>query len=221
MIGTRADTDDVFDYLKGGVENVNLEIKAAGGYWPWQHQRWEKELLVGQATPGEDTLRMAADHLRPRLVFRWWRDRQITRDQLCEWLPDIWQKCDWPVYSPLKCLSQLEWIELYEETGFLSDDPHLNQPTTDLTVFRGCTAVNVHGMSWTTSLKTATFFAEDYYPARFGAKVEDTSIVTATIPPRAVLPTAVLARWGGRQESEVIVDPGVFYQGIVQVEEVS
>ena len=53
-------------------------------------------------------------------------------------------------------------------------------------------------MSWTTSLKTATWFAESCYPARFD--LHNAIVVTATVGPEYIL-----ARFNGRSENEVVL----------------
>lgn len=177
-------------------------VEAAGGREAWERQELERRYSESKASPSQRSLDLVYDHLRPQLLYEWWFEDAISQAQLREWLPGVWQKCDYPAYSPLGCLDECLWLQLFLECGFISDDSKLQAPTEDLIVYRGSTLDNIHGMSWTTCLTTAKFFAEVYYPERFGRNAEETRVFTATVPPQSIL-----ARFSGRDESEVIGRP--------------
>lgn len=127
----------------------------------------------------------------PRLLVEWWEEGVLTTEELRGLLPHVWSMAEWPEQH----LSRRDWLAMFSEAGFASDSGH-EAPTEPLTIFRGCSYERRRGMSWTTDLEQAEWFAARLVWVAAG------NVYEATVPP-----VAVLALVGGRSEAEVVVNP--------------
>jgi hypothetical protein len=130
----------------------------------------------------------------PWLLFQWWVEGRLTIDQKRQLLPAVWSGAE----RPLSTLGARDWIGLFREVGYVTDDPSYSKLTEPLTVYRGATWGRRRGMSWTLCRLTAERFA-----AR-SLVLGPAYIFTATVPPTGVLAMIREERPG---EDEVVVDP--------------
>lgn len=135
----------------------------------------------------------------------WYEADMLTRHQLQKWLLAFWSAAEWPM-NTAHGLGMDEWsvTTMFQEAGFLSDDPNAAPPSEPMRLYRGCTEHGAHGLSWTVSPETARWFARR--EALFNRDPEehgDPVMIAATISPEHILATIT----GGRGEAEVIIDP--------------
>lgn len=132
----------------------------------------------------------------PRLLEEWLASGELPPEYLSDVIGTVWQMPEWPVAQ----LGQDRWLELWHQAGFVGQTEDAPPPTELVTVYRGTTWGRRRGMSWTTDLDRATWFA-----SRISSWLKVEGIVVGlAAPPQAVL--ADLAS-EDRQENEVVVDP--------------
>ncbi len=148
------------------------------------------ERLAG-STHGADLLSHVWEHATP--------------EQLAPALASAWTIS----HAPLGSLSAALWTRMFKKTGYLTD-PTDGAPlfTEPVTVYRGAaTWTHGRGMSWTTSRERGDWFM------RCWLMLEPRSLYRATVPP-----SAVLARFNGREEEEVVVNPHMLRSRVEVVE---
>lgn len=130
---------------------------------------------------------------RMEALAKLWRRGKITLDELRDMLPSFWTDTEMPQRH------QDEPVELFRATGFVTDDPEgwekLSKQKT-ITLYRGVDyeyELTADGPSWTRSLKVAEFFA-------------DRSPGEGDVFQYRARPSEALAYFGGRDESEIILD---------------
>ena len=156
-------------------------------YYEQQKERLERTPMPEKAWVYERPYRLP-------MLMKWWDEGLVEpNDKLRSVLPGVWTDTegDDTIDDP----DVVRFLDCLRAVGFLSDDEHVPAPLRALTVFRGGEA---NGIAWSTSRETANWFAH-----RYKLKGE---------PPEPLLkaqapPAAVLARFFGRNENEVIVDP--------------
>jgi hypothetical protein len=146
-------------------------------------EEYEKQLLRAGRNHG------------PGLLFDWWAGGELTAEQLALLLPEIWEGAEWPAQH----ITRGGWIWMFRAAGYCSSPPGLPAPTEPLTLSCGCTRGRWRGMSWTTNLDKAQWFAGRFLD-RDRAKPMD--VVTMDVPP-----ALVLARCEGRTGMDD-TDPG-------------
>ena len=136
----------------------------------WLHERpWRFDSALTVCT-----MKLVPFEQQPQFLLEIWSDAEP---------PDGWRN---PVVQ--------EFIGLLKPHGFVSDDhDYPDAPTGPLVVYRGGTR---YGVAWSTSLKTAEFFAKRFHPDN------PKPIWKGTVPP-----DAVIARIYERDENEVILNP--------------
>lgn len=99
---------------------------------------------------------------------------------------------------PSNLLDADTWVELFEEAGYTVDGEPAPRPEAPVTVYRGCHPERRFGMSWTTDLERAQWFADRDLGRGVGAVYEST-----------VRPGWLLAyiHDSQRGEAEFVVDP--------------
>ncbi|MFS0885143.1 hypothetical protein [Aeromicrobium sp. 179-A 4D2 NHS] len=101
---------------------------------------------------------------------------------------------------PEKQVEAAMWVNLFDQIGYTVDgEPAVREDDIPefVTVYRGCLPERIDGMSWTTSLETAYWFASRW--TKHGGK--QLHVYRAEIPR-----DFVLAKVGGRSENEVVID---------------
>lgn len=196
-------TADLVDDLRRCLEAVN-ELHAsvvACQIHPEAAEGWA-EAVRGHVCPT-----LTADEAW-NVLWRWWGSHERAH-VLAEWVSDDLVEVEalrHPVeggapllleaWSDLKAggANTNEWVRLFKATGYLSDGAPA--PTEPVTLYRGARNLRWRRMSWTTDPDCAHGFAEwlDFNDAGL--------VFRALVPPRAVL-----GRYDGRGESEVIVNP--------------
>lgn len=129
----------------------------------------------------------------PAALWWWWECASLPGAHLRALLPGVWVGAEWPAQ-----LGKKRWLAMFEATGFVSDRPGAQVPESALTIYRGALGGRVRGLSWTTDLERARWFAERI--KLLGRT--DAAVVAAEVHPRHVLAT-----FDGRQEAEVVVKP--------------
>lgn len=109
---------------------------------------------------------------------------------------DAWSMAEFPA----SLLPQETWIELFEEAGYTADGRTALRPSQYVTVYRGCHPERRHGMSWTTDIERARWFAERDLGQGLGM------IYVLNAPPESLL---AYIQDASRGESEYVVNPEV------------
>ena len=123
-------------------------------------------------------------------IVEWWRNDELPDEKLVELL--AWA---WPDTESDDTL-QNEFIRdhilpLFSHLGFISDREDLVLPEQPIAVFRGGSP---DGIAWSESLETAKWFAIRFAPHQ-------------PVYEAVAHPENILARFHGRNELEVVIDP--------------
>lgn len=130
----------------------------------------------------------------PALLFDWFCLGRLHRGDMAAVVCDVWTRAERPQGN----LGLGMWVMFFEMAGY-------PKPAGPLTVYRGATLGRARGMSWTTDLEKARWFA--------GRFAQDTRFRPAYVyaveaPPEAVLADVdALQGDGGRWEGEIVVNP--------------
>ena len=124
-------------------------------------------------------------------LVEWWQEGVVAGEELREVLGVAWADAEGgtSLDNPL----MVDLLDLWAEVGYYSDS-EVPKPTKDILVYRG--AEEWEGLSWTTRVTTAAWFANRFRTA------EPPVVWQAVAPPEAVLATI-----NQRNEHEVVVDP--------------
>ena len=128
----------------------------------------------------------------PHLLQTWWEECRLSPGDLKEALGLSWTMAEWPQQA----LGAWYWIRLFKEAGFVTDSRALDRPTGSILVYRGASSGRERGMSWTTSLPRARWFAR-----RFVLSEGPSLVLEAKVPAHHVL-----ARFAGRGEEEIVIN---------------
>jgi hypothetical protein len=134
----------------------------------------------------------------PQTLCAWWGRRQIPMGELRRLLPTVWTMAEFPETQ----LGQRTWIKIFQTAGFVSDSGH-RQPSSPTVLYRGATLKRRRGMAWTSDARQATWHAERSSGLSQFNHQGEAIVWSAIVPPQAVLATI-----GGRNEDEVVVNPG-------------
>lgn len=104
-------------------------------------------------------------------------------------------------------LSLAQWRSLFTQAGYAQDGVPADRPAEPVRLYRGATVEGKHGMSWTSSLDTAKFFA-------IPTLGDEGTIWTAVFEPEHLL-----ARITARGEHEYVVDPVVLASWRFEIKE--
>ncbi len=129
---------------------------------------------------------------RMTYVLDWHEDGVLRGGMLREVLCDAWTDCEFPYQFGIDRL-----LDLFRDVGFVhdyDDDPRLGMEP-NITIYRGQVRGMEPGISWTTDMERAAFFAR-----RFGA--DDGVILVGHVNT-----SEILAMFKGRSESEIVCDP--------------
>jgi hypothetical protein len=161
--------------------------------WKAQWQKdWQKRLGDGRSITADDFTRaveLIGRNAGPSMLLDGFTTGQISTDSLRAVLIEIWVLAEYPQYlvpAPVWC----NWFRLAAYP----------RPQASLTLYRGAVPRHARGMSWTTDLVRAQWFAERPTHARG-------HVYRATVEPAGILASVDLLQPGGREEGEVIVDP--------------
>lgn len=69
---------------------------------------------------------------------------------------DVWSMAEFPV----NLMSAEIWVELFGEAGYTEHKQPAQRPAHPVTVYRGAPPERRHGISWTTDMDRARWFAE-------------------------------------------------------------
>jgi hypothetical protein len=131
----------------------------------------------------------------PRLLDEWWMAGALTAAGLRACAASIWQEAE----HPQREIDPEVWLEIFAAAAF-------KVPTVPLTIYRGATWDRRDGMSWTTSLEKARWFA-NRYTSYEGAR--QTTVFQATAQPSSILCVVDDEVIDGRGEHEVIALPNL------------
>ncbi len=138
---------------------------------------------------------------------RWERAGRLSEPILRAILMGVWSGAE----LPEEAVSREEWIAWFRRAGFLTDC-RVTQPTKPRRVFRGCAPDRVRRMSWTSSVKTARWFANYRYD-RYVESGPKGSVFSATVQPDGVL---AIIRKQRPSELEVVINPA-YLSGIERI----
>jgi hypothetical protein len=99
---------------------------------------------------------------------------------------------------PTNLLPAEEWVELFEEAGYTEDEKPAPRPRQAVTVYRGCSTDRRHGMSWTTDIERARWFADRDLGHGTGL------IYVFNAPPESLL---AFIHDSSRGEAEYVINP--------------
>lgn len=157
------------------------------------------------ATWREVSARLGRNDLPHALIYAVLVHHTLTDpDEIATGLAAAWVMCEWPMQAADADVWLNVWSEVVDADEYLTDDgraPRADLPET-LTVYRAAAAGHERGMSWTTDLAQARWFA-----TRFGQ--DDHTVYVETLPR-----DAVLAVFNRRGEHEVVVDPDYLFEDV-------
>ena len=137
--------------------NLELEREALEGQ---KYIDAKIEECVSQRNFNE-ALEYASSGERSHMLRRWWEGGLLIPHDLPKLLSLAWPMMDFPSRSGIRW-----WVGAFRAAGFVSDDESTRRPESPLTVYRGCSPEFRFSLAWTTSLKQAEWFANEYYPGR-------------------------------------------------------
>jgi hypothetical protein len=133
----------------------------------------------------------------PRIVFWLFALKRLSVDVAAHVVPSAWSIAE----RPQHCLSQADWREMFEFTGYTIDGQRAARPTEPLVLFRGSAKAHRRRWSWTSDQLIAEWFATR--SARFGNDTEGNFLWCAEVPPEHLYAEIGEA---GRREFEYVVD---------------
>jgi hypothetical protein len=138
---------------------------------------------------------MSLSARRPRVLWESVQAGAVPADDLPELIAFAWLRDD----EPTSDLNDLDWIQIFAQTGFFSFPAGRSQPTAPTTLYRGATTARIRRMSW----------AEDHDVAKVlgtrHAWHAPAALYSATVEPDAIL--ALLGRPG--EGWTVVVNPAM------------
>jgi len=143
----------------------------------------------------------------PALLVENWKN--MNNKELAIAIADSWTMPEWPA----RTLEPKYWVTLFnmvlndDGTGYLTDDGTILSTSSlpeNLTLYRGCYSEFARGMSWTSSLERAKWFA-----SRMGG---NGNVYTETFPRECVI-----GKFDGRNEEEYVLDCTMFGEDDVQL----
>ncbi len=120
--------------------------------------------------------------------------RSIDVAEHPEIVAEVWCMAEFPA----QLLDADDWVMLFEEAGYTEDGKRARRPRKSVTVYRGCSADRRFGMSWTTDLERARWFADRDLGQGIGG------VYQAEIAPGFLL---AYIHEDHRQEAEYVIDP--------------
>lgn len=137
---------------------------------------------------------------------------RLGKNVLTKVLGGVWQAA----HAPRLTFTVAKLVTVFREAGFLSDDPALTSPPSDIFIYRGCHPGVKRGLAWTTEEARARWFCDDFYTGQL-QRARDAGTIRR---PEAVGKAArgglfkarahsdaILAVLNGRTENEIVVDP--------------
>jgi hypothetical protein len=151
------------------------------------------------ATWSEISARMGRNDLPHAVIMGVVEGRLTDPDEIAKGVEAAWVGAEWPLKAAEPDVWMLAWGAAVTDFGERYLEDGTIRPTSDLpeylSVWRGCHEAGRYGMSWTSDRATATWFA-----SRFGDP--DLHLYELEVPREAVL-----GRFNGRNEHEVVIDP--------------
>jgi hypothetical protein len=137
----------------------------------------------------------------PAMLFDWWAGAhrcKVDQGALRAVVADIWSSADVPerLLSPRSV-----WVGLFRQADY-SD----TLPSKPVTLYRGAHPGRRRGMSWTTDLDRATWFAKGWIGNGIDHSICKVYTVTAT-PDMMLCDIDKACGDGGRGECEIVLDP--------------
>jgi hypothetical protein len=131
----------------------------------------------------------------PALLFDLHCQRIIDVGEHPAVVASVWTTAEFPEskYDP-----RTIWVDLFGEAGYTHDGKRAPRPSEPVTVYRGCSHDRRFGMSWSTDVDRARWFAD----RDLGKGKGHVYVVTA--PPESLL--AFIHEFG-RSEAEYVIDP--------------
>jgi hypothetical protein len=128
----------------------------------------------------------------PALLHDCYFGNRMSRAEMAAVLAEVWSAAEYPSHlMPVR-----DWVALFREANY-------EKPEHSMTLYRGTTSGRRRGMSWTTDLEKARWFAGRMVD--FGYSRAE--VVTVIAPPEAILCDLDPLDPEGRGEEEIVVDP--------------
>lgn len=135
----------------------------------------------------------------PTALWAAWDAWELSGDRprLRRLLTEAWTGAEYPTRE----IDEDDWLDMFDEAGFVTDCRRLRRPRITHVLWRGCQPGFEFGMSWSDSREKAQWFAD-----RHADVFKRQGIVVELEVPAA----AVLARFRhGREEREWVLDPRI------------
>lgn len=165
---------------------------------------------------GEDLLKKICFHGRnsgPDFLFDAIWCGGLPESDFPKLVGQVWSMCEYPA----RAMEPEEWLELFNDIGFCNEAGNRVERPQEITLYRGASVheseTGEYGMSWTTDRGMAIFFAHVYF-ARSG----DNRVYRCVMPGSALVADY---RDGGRNESEIVVNPSLINPDNVTIEELT
>lgn len=136
----------------------------------------------------------------PELLARGVKSGDVDDDTLRRVIDDVWRRAE----APTIALGVDAWVALFRRAGFVGWQG-AERPEGPITAYRGALPGHVRGMSWTTEVDRAQWFAD-----RLSQLDPEAAVYEVTIPAPAVL--AIIGDLDDSytgNEAELIVDPAL------------
>jgi hypothetical protein len=130
----------------------------------------------------------------PALLYDLWSVGSISVYEHPEVVSEAWSGAEFPV----DLLPFNQWVELFGEAGYTHDGEPAPRPEQAVTVYRGCHHERRFGMSWTTDIERARWFADRDLGQGVGL------IYVFNAPPEALL---AYIHESSRGEAEYVINP--------------
>jgi len=160
---------------------------------------------------GEDAETFSAAHGHvgrnngPALLFDLTYNGVLDVEQHPGVVAETWTMAE---FSAGKLLDTAEWVELFETAGYTHNGQPSPRPKQPVTLYRGCAPERRFGMSWTTHVDRARWFAD----RNLGHGTGNVYVYQAE-------PFALLAfiDESGRGEAEYVIDPAYLSDDTVEL----
>ncbi len=156
--------------------------------------RWEQLLALPFEPAFIEQMGLLSHSERLPLILEWYSQGDLSQEELNRLVSESWTHGG---YAADQGWEESDWVELFNDAGFVTDTPGWERPSEPLTIHRGSRLGGERGMSWSTDWDTAAWFARRLHDHGTPAV-----LLSATIAP-----AYVLGAFEGRGESEVLIDP--------------
>lgn len=151
------------------VKNINNFAAQRRRQWQWLRQMVREQFgkaidELESVEEQDEALLLAGRVLGPLLMAKWHRAGHLNQTNLRALLLGVWTRAELPESD----VPQKRWVEWFRAAGFLTDCKAV-RPVTRRRIYRACAPGYVRRLAWTSSLKSAEWFA-NYRARRYGVR---------------------------------------------------